>query len=319
MDEDDNVVCVLLCPSTKLSLIHPTLKQLLDEGFEPVIVCIDNAPTSENKMQTEMMSIFTSAMPTIEFVIQGLFHAVAGFTKCFPNQSESWFHDNVTLPVRRAMRQMDSTRLAELRLLLQQGNVSITSSYRGDTVIIGADGLEPSQIDDLIASGHFYKMFCSGHRNVIPMIFHSKSVMKKHLWGVHKDLQSQLYQEDGESKLIDNTFMVGALSKDAFRKEFANFVARAVGCIPPVDDRVQYFSLIPRPGKMPLVKYKLMTGTNESLHSRVGAVGGATNSLREYKHAHATISIVEMMRKKESKEGACAAGHLDFQLNSTRT
>jgi hypothetical protein len=315
VDEDDHVVCVLFCPSTRLELIKPTLTQLFDEGFRPLVLSMDNVPVSDDKMNTAMIQTFRSCISTIEYLVQDLFHAVAGFTKVFPNQNEDWFHKHVTLPLRSAMREMESTKLAELRLLIGDGKVKITSSYRGDTVSIDSSGLQPNEIDDLILSGHFFKMFCSGHRCVIPMIFHSKLVMQRKLWALHKVLSAELFDEDGRANLINGSFMVGATTRDRFRKEFANFVGRALNCIPPDDRRVEYYSLIPRPGKMPLVKYKLMTGSNESLHSRVGAVGGATNSSKEYKHAHATISVAEMQRRKEAKEGSCTVGHLDFQIN----
>jgi hypothetical protein len=316
MDEEDNVVCVLFCPSTKLFLIRGALQQLYSEGFHPLIVSLDNVPTSDDVMATSMMKIFTEAMPTIKYWIQDLFHCVAGFTKVFPSQNVDWFHNNVTLPIRNAMRQMDPIKEAELRLRLERGNVKITSTFRGEKVVIGKDGIRPTAIDSLVSSGHFHKMFCSGHRCVVPMLFKSRDVMMKCLWGVHRALAAELFDEHGVQQLVGGAYMLGPNVNNAqFKRKFANFTKRAANCIPPRDVLVKYYSEIPRPGLMSLVKYKLMTGSNESLHSRVGAVGGATNSSKEFKHAHAIIAITEMMRRKEAKEGTCPIGHLDFGIN----
>jgi hypothetical protein len=252
VDEDDNVVCTLVCPSTKLFLIKSALAQLFSEGFHPVIVSLDNVPTTDDVMATNMLKIFTEAMPSIKFWIQDLFHCVAGFTKVFSQQSVEWFHTHVTLPIRNAMREMHPIKLAELRLRLEQGSVKIVSSFRGERIAIGPDGIRAAHIDSLIASGHFFKMFCSGHRCVIPMLFKSKMVMGRDLWKVHRDLAAELFDEQGRQKPVNGAFMLGQVDKEQFRKKFANFVKRAFNCIPPNDALVTYFSEIPRPNKMPL-------------------------------------------------------------------
>jgi hypothetical protein len=306
-------------PGTNIAVMKPFLTHLHQQGFDPSCLNLDNVPTVADPLQCNLFQTYKECFPSLQYVTQDYFHAVQSFTETLPRQQDDWFFNNVTEPIRGYCRYYHTGKLNELKRRFENGDVQFKTTFRGTTYDYkrGQKVLAP-EFERLKECGVLRKVFSSGPRCCVPLLWHENTYVQSELWKHFRKLRAAVFTSDGEQKLLNGKYPLGKHTESSLKRLFANFGKRLKNCnLSGITDPLlpQFEEFERGSNQMNLCRYLFGTGSNETYHALIGAIGGSSNQTVEAKHAHGLLAVVTFARRAEEKRGKYSIGHNDFSIN----